>query len=184
MSSQVTALRPDDRQWYLGFIREALDLTRPDIDTATANRLVMAFLHDHEATTQDIEEQTRARRVLDACAEDGSRRLVYAVVREASTAMRVPNRGIVQMPARVGRRKKGAPGWQQSLWYELTWAEFDEMIVRHTERHTIEATKLFAMRGIRSLRDQYPETTIVGEAIRSAGLDPLDLDLEELDLAS
>lgn len=84
------------------------------------------------------------------------------------------------MAARVGVRDKGAAAWQQRLWYTLTWAQFDEMI----ERHSADATKLFAMRGVRTLRDQYPDTTIVGEAIRAAGLDPLDLDLEELDLAS
>ncbi len=87
-------------------------------------------------------------------------------------------------PARVGRRKKGSKSWQQTLWYELPWDEFDAFLERETDRHTADATKLFAMRRVRTLKAQYPDAASVGEAIRLAGLDPLDLDLGDLDLAS
>jgi len=39
--SKMTALRPDDKEWYLDFIRGAIDLDRSDIDTSAANRLVL-----------------------------------------------------------------------------------------------------------------------------------------------
>ena len=141
-------------------------------------------MHDHEASTSNIEEQIKARRILDACAEDGSRSLVYGVIREDNTAVRLPNTGVLHLPARIGTRKKGSKGWQQTLWYDMDWAQFDEFLERQTERHSADATKLFAMRGVRTLKEQYPDTASVGEAIRAAGLDPLNLDLEEMDMAS
>lgn len=177
MATKMTALRPDDQRRYHDFIRATVDLNRPHIVTTNANKLVLATLHEIEAFSPDLEEQTWARRTLDALAEDGSRNHVDTVVREAQTIIRLPNKAKVSMPARVGVRRHGERPWQQSLWYELTWAEFEDLLGRWESRYGIDTAKLTTMRLVRTLRDRFPESSVVGEALRLAGLDPLELDL-------
>jgi len=182
MGFNVSVLSKDDRDRLRAFIGEVIDLdaARPVIAEATAT--VIEHVHTVAQFGHDPDQQSWAARCLIGLAEDGARAHVARAIKAGETVFRKPNTTQVTpltVPARVGVRaaSEGKVTYQQPLWWELTWQDFDHWFGLQEQRLARHDEKIEAFRYVAQLHAKYPTSATPGEAVLLDGGDPRAIDL-------
>jgi hypothetical protein len=136
-----------------------------------------SLVSDLWAQWRDDGDET-AQRAIRSLAIDGARN--RAQVRGAQAKSPVwSNLGskIVMLKDRLPHRRRKPDGRAekavlQTLWTEMTWAEFEESVNMLLAQLNALGEHLTAARLILKLRDLYPDTKSPGEACERAGIDP------------
>jgi len=182
MGFNVSVLSQADRDRLRDFIGEVIDLdaARPVIAEATAT--VIEHVHTVARCGHDPDRQSWAARCLVGLAEDGARAHVARAIKAGETVFRKPNTTQVApltVPARVGVRatSAGKVAFQQPLWWELTWRDFDHWLRLQEQRLARHGEKIEAFRYVAQLHAKYPTSATPGEAVLLDGGDPRAIDL-------
>jgi hypothetical protein len=86
-------------------------------------------------------------------------------------------REIVGVRRKEQRNGKEVQVWQHSLWWTLTWDEFEAMVRSYLAQGLRMQEQAAAWKEVLALRNQFPDTATPGEACERAGLDPKAFDL-------
>jgi len=182
MGINVSVLANDDRDWLRDFIGTVIDLdaARPVIAEATAT--VMEALHEAVKSARDPEQQAQAARCIKGLAEDGARAHVSRAIKAGETVFHKPNTTQVApltVPARIGVRVAGDEKvyFQQRLWWELTWVDFDQWLRVQEKALARHEEKVASFRYVAGLHAKYPTSATPGEAVSMDGGDPREIDL-------
>lgn len=175
--SRISSLVPDDREWLNNLI-DSLIFGRSSVRTTSVTNEVIQILQAKEA-----DGDVQAARAVEALATDGVRSHVETRIKVESTSVKISHTGeVIQLPARVGHRKRNSDGaveraFQQTLWYELPWSEFIDMMQARQRQHERDGVALIAFDEILNLHDLYPDSKTPLEACDLAGIDPAEFDL-------
>lgn len=89
----------------------------------------------------------------------------------------------IEVPSRYSVRLKNqdgsfAGGYQLPFWWDLSWADFANLLTSLSNRRDSMSQKIAALRRILNLKEQHSETATPGEACERAGIDPRDFKTE------
>lgn len=173
-----TALSKDDKDWI---DTEIDDLVR-DRATISVSEVTRDLVDRIESAAEGGSGD--AVRLMRSLAQDGVQSRVSSRIKNEHGTVRVSTTGkVVSLPARVGSRAQDTDGvklrvFQQTLWYELTWDAFIEMVTERRRQIAQLGDKVVGFEQVLPLRDQFPDTLTPGEALERAGIDPNSIDLE------
>lgn len=177
-----SALLPPERARVDGLARPLISRfsgtqTEVGVKDATAEALVATLQRAAEAG--DVEAEC----TLHALAIDGAAERI-AVLLKQERCLIARNGHVLSMPARWGIRRRDSQGkrqrhHQQALWWELTWAEFQEMVASLRRQAARLGEEAAAWDAVLNLHDRYPDTLTPGEACECAGIDPHEFKLAE-----
>jgi hypothetical protein len=125
----------------------------------------------------------RAIYVVWALAQDGAEAQFNSWLKHDRAKIMISHTGqILSIPARFGIRTKREPGepdfWQQPLWWELTWEQFEQLVISLCQQGVRLAQEAEALDEVLALRDRYPETKTPLQACEAAGIDPRRFNIE------
>jgi len=175
--SKVTALSSDDRD----FIERLIDNAVQSAKSVETTELTISIASDLETLCKagDPHSRRQSRRAQNSLIRDGLRARVETRLKADRASIKIRRSGrIVSLPARLGistieeedgtRRRT----FQQHLWWELSWPQFDELIATMRARGASINREAEALMEVHALRAMYPDTKTVGEACERAGIDP------------
>lgn len=171
--------------------RERLDaLIRRQVDTMDARQngtglkelLTGSVIDTLELAAADGDAD--AEHILRGLAIDGLRERVAVLLKTDDRCLIARNGAVLSMPARWGVRRHEPNGvrqkhYQQRLWWELTWAEFADMVDGLRRQAARLGEEAGAWGEVLRLHDRFPETQTPGEACERAGIDPHEFKLAE-----
>ena len=178
MANYNSALTNEDRDRFRQFIRDTVDVDAPSPVFTEETTKVIAQLLTVAQYGHDPEQQQWAERTLKNLSQDGARGHVEQVFKADKTVFRKPATTAavpLNVPARVGIRREKA--YQQSLWWELTWEEFDNWLELLGVKAARLQAKADAFAEVNALRVKYPDTKTPIEAMDIEGIDPRSFDL-------
>lgn len=157
-------LHPDEREAFDAILDEALADNNDD-DKAAAAAAYDRLSGLHESWVAVLRAQAFRGELQRACKELAKSRALVLVDYHGRQVGKTSMRAV-----KVRDPRTGLIGEQQKLIAEMTWAEFDEMRQRNrVQRISLEVTEAMA-RKIAILRDLYPDTRTVDEALRCHGM--------------
>lgn len=177
MANRITKLVPDDRHWLEGIV-DAEVCNQAEINITRITDQVIERLANRQG-----EEQLRRERALKALAADGLRVLVDRYVHQDRSMVTVSQTGhVISLPSRVGLKAVNDVGqrekwYQQTLWWELPWSLFEEVVQLMRQQRDKLGSKVEGLGEILKLRELYPDTVTAGEACERIGIDPREFDL-------
>lgn len=124
-----------------------------------------------------------AERPLRVCAISGMRGLIGKRLHADRGTVRIAHTGaVISLPARMGievKNPKPPPPreYQQRLWWEMTWGEFDEFVRSLQAQRDRLSGEITGFQEIQRLHEQFPETQTPGEACALKGIDPRKFDM-------
>lgn len=168
MANYNSALSNDDRDRFRQFIRDTVDVDAPSPVFTEETAKVIEQLLTVAQYGHDPEQQQWAERTLKNLSKVGARGLVEQVFKADKAVFRKP-------ATRVGIKRERA--YQQPLWWELTWKEFDDWLDMLGVKAGRLQAKADAFAEVRALKAKYPDTKTPIEAMDIEGIDPRSIDL-------
>ena len=180
MANYNSALSNEDRDRFREFIRDTVDVDAPRPVITEETEKVIAALLTVAQYGHDPEQQQWAERTAKNLSKDGGRGHVEQVFKADKTVFRKPATTAavpLSVPTRVGIKRKGERAFQQPLWWELTWEDFDQYVDGLSVTAARQRAKADAFAEVSALRAKYPATKTPIEAMDIEGIDPRAFDL-------
>ncbi|HXH79549.1 hypothetical protein [Nocardioides sp.] len=175
----MSALKPDDKKWFDSLIEAA--------STKGVECAVTALTDDVYPNVERMAEggDRQAQRVVSALGRDGARGRIQTWLKSDVSVFRIARTGhVLSVPSRRGVPAvddDGVPSrhYQQPLWWELTWKQFEKMVETVAARRDVMSAQVDAFSDVITLKDKYPHTQTPGEACEIDGIDPRSFDISE-----
>ena len=152
---------------------------QPDARPPEVGKMARSIVQNMEAT-----DPLFPRGVDDRVAQEGWRQFVMAVEKQGDfSAIRVGDK-IICISSKRSVRRRNAEGdrerfYQPTLWWELTWGEFEDMLGQLRGQRDRLSTEIRGFSRALLWKEKHPDTKTPGEALEREGIDPRNFTMDE-----
>ncbi len=171
MTSPFTLI-PEDREILDEMVQEIAD----SLDNVGASQLGIPIYT--QCRREDEAGNDWAGRVIQTMAAYGFTNYAKRFLKNDRANIRIARTGqVLNIPTRFGQRMRSETGiserrFQMPLWWELSWEEFEGLIVSLQSQLATIGLRITALKEVRELREQFPESRTPLEACEAKGIDP------------